>query len=486
MTVVSARSIITLGNAHPEQMREALEVLKHERDSDKHVIGVRQNPYDSTMESAEARIAWNGVVKANQYERKVEHHNAPIRESNEEEERLHELGLRAKAELTAAQAKLTPGGAGADDLYRSRARSDTHGIGAMWDPKPLEPEAAMPKTPGGSHDDWGLQQSQVRVSDLSDLYGSRGFVPPGATATSTSTSTSSSGRERRAYSATSAPEPVQSFTSVGEGPIGGGVGGPVGGQGRSLMSPSSKHHQPRRLAGVTWPPPSNPEAGEAGEEEGVYTSAGVRMAQGLGMGAEAIQEEEGADLMPDMMTQMLLKMQKQEAQQQQQQQQQGDAQQRQQQMQQRPRTRPSALRNLRKSRAGGGGGSNLPLPSFAVGARVEVRYGGSDMGEWYEARVAAARLTEALTSRNARWVYDIFYDDGDVEQEVETPMIRAAPEVRRKRHGRALHPTDPAPPPSLSTYVPPQPRPLSSRWASACECAHGTRADGTCTPQRSR
>mmetsp|Transcript_91699 Transcript_91699/g.262154 ORF Transcript_91699/g.262154 Transcript_91699/m.262154 type:complete len:196 (-) Transcript_91699:126-713(-) len=114
-------------------------------------------------------------------------------------------------------------------------------------------------------------------------------------------------------------------------------------------------------------------------------------------------------------------------QQRQQQQQQGDAQQRQQQM--RPRTRPSALRNLRKSRAGGGGGSNLPLPAFAVGARVEARYGGSDVGEWYEARVAAARLTEALTSRNARWVYDIFYDDGDVEQEVETPMIRAAPEL---------------------------------------------------------
>ena len=107
MTVVSARSIITLGNAQPEQMREALEVLKNERDSDYQVLGVRQNPYDvGMMESAEAKIAWNGVVRANQYERKVEQHNMTIRESIEEEERLHELGLRAKAELSAAQARV--------------------------------------------------------------------------------------------------------------------------------------------------------------------------------------------------------------------------------------------------------------------------------------------------------------------------------------------------------------------------------------------
>jgi len=74
-----------------------------------------------------------------------------------------------------------------------------------------------------------------------------------------------------------------------------------------------------------------------------------------------------------------------------------------------------ASKNQRVDRPG-----NHPL---AVGSRVSARFGGSSGDEWYGGVIARAIKSQT----DGMWMYDINYDDGDQDIELEQEWVRPAP-----------------------------------------------------------
>ena len=72
----------------------------------------------------------------------------------------------------------------------------------------------------------------------------------------------------------------------------------------------------------------------------------------------------------------------------------------------------------------------MSAETFAVGDRCEANYQG--LGVWYSGRIAAvssspASATVGASARRPRpgTLFDIRYDDGDVEMEVRRSLLRA-------------------------------------------------------------